>query len=405
MHNEFMAFITDEETLATVRAWAERQGFPADSVQSGGADHLIATLKSEAPPKLTFVDMDGQLQPSQTAGRLAGLCDPAAKMVALGSENDVGLYRDMIAAGMTDYLLKPITSETLTQAMVLATRGRPAATGTKETKIIVIVGLRGGVGASTVAINTSWLIGHELKRKCAMLDLDLQFGTSALALDVEPGHGFREIVSSPQRVDSLMVSGAMVNESEYLSVMSAEEPVDEIVHVDNSAILMLLKEVRSNYRVIVIDLPRHMLATQKRLFALAHEIVLVTEMSLVGIRDTLRVRTALKTLGTTARVTLVAARVGPQRSGSVDETTFAKGAQVKIDFFLPDDPKNVMAASNAGKTLGEIAAGVPLTKGLLDLARHLVESEGQGADKKGGSSKGLLSGLFKRGKQAPDGDS
>ncbi len=403
MHNEFMAFITDEETQATVRTWAERQGFPADSVQAGGADFFASMLESEAPPRLTFVDMDDHPQPAQIAGRLVGLCGPNAKIIALGSENDVSLYRSMITAGMVDYLVKPLNPEMLTQAMVLATRGRAAAGGPKETKIIIVVGLRGGVGSSTIAINASWLIAHELKQKCAIIDLDLQFGTSALALDIEPGHGFREIVSSPQRVDSLMVSGALVNESDHLSVMSAEEAVDEIVHIDYSAVSMLLKEMRQNYRAIVIDMPRHLLATQKRLFALAHEIVLVTEMSLVGIRDTLRVRTALKSLGTTARVTLVAARVGPQHTGAVDEATFTKGAQSKIDFYLPDDPKNVMAASNAGKTLGSIAKGAPLTKSLLDLAHHLMGPELQETSKKSVIGKGVLGGLFGSRKQASDG--
>lgn len=39
-------------------------------------------------------------------------------------------------------------------------------------------------------------------------------GTSALALDIEPGHGLRDVLSSPQRVDSLMIAGALINESE-----------------------------------------------------------------------------------------------------------------------------------------------------------------------------------------------
>ncbi|MDD5587114.1 MAG: AAA family ATPase [Alphaproteobacteria bacterium] len=400
-----MAFAKDEASVDVLRAWAGRQGFPSDSVQSGGADLFAVMLESEAPPKLVFVDVDNQDQPVQVLARLVGLCGTGTHLIAIGSANDIGLYRAMQAAGAADYLVKPLTPEMLTQAMSLAMRNRGAAGGTvKETKVIVVLGVRGGVGASTIATNIGWLFAHEMKQKCALIDLDLQFGTSALALDLEPGHGLREIVSSPQRVDSLMVSGAVVNESDNFSVLSAEESIEELVHVDNAAVSMLLREMRVNYRVLIIDMPRHQVPAQKRLFALAHEIILVTEMSLAGIRDTLRVRSALKTMGVAARVTLVANRNGPQRSTGIDEATFAKGAQAKIDFFLPDDPKNVAAASNAGKTLGAVAKAAPLTKTLLQLSVHLMGPAVVVAGK-GPQAKDARGGWFGGRKQAADGAS
>ncbi len=374
MHSEFTAFVSDDDSAATLKTWAERQGFPPDAIQKGGADSFIALLESEAPPKLAFIDLDNQEEPAKTAARLNLLCGASTKLIAVGSANDVAIYRNMIASGMADYLVKPLTPEMLTQALALANRAAGGPEAAKEAKIIVVMGVRGGLGASTIAVNMAWLIAHEIKRKCALLDLDLQFGTSALSLDIEPGHGLREVVSSPQRVDSLMIAGAIVNESDRLSVLSAEESIDEVIHIDNGAVGALLKELKSLHRVVVIDLPRTLFVSQKRLLSMAHEVVLVTEMSLAGIRDTLRVRTALKLLGISARTTLVATRVSPQRPAAVDEPTFAKGAQAKIDFILPDDCKNIAAASNAGKTLGAIAKSSPLTKSLLQLVQHLVET-------------------------------
>ncbi|NTU76690.1 MAG: hypothetical protein HGA90_02590, partial [Alphaproteobacteria bacterium] len=54
MHNEFMAFVADETSASTIRLWAERQGFPADVVQSGGADLFASLLESDAPPKVVI---------------------------------------------------------------------------------------------------------------------------------------------------------------------------------------------------------------------------------------------------------------------------------------------------------------------------------------------------------------
>lgn len=400
MHNEFMAFINDESTAAVVRGWADKQGFPADTVRVGGPELFTTLLESEAPPKLVLIDFDNQDQPVQLAARIVSLCGPASRLVALDSANDVHLFRNMLAAGISDYLVKPLTPELLTQTMMAAARGGTAGAAAKEAKTVVVIGVRGGVGASSIAANTAWLVAHEMKKKAALLDLDLQYGTSALALDIEPGHGLRDVLSSPQRVDGLMIAGALINESENFGVLSAEESIDEIVHIDPNAILALVKEMRMTYQAIFIDMPRHMVATQKRLLATAHEIILVTEMSLVGIRDTLRLRTTLKGLGSTAHITQIATRVGPARPAAVDEPTFAKGAQAKIDFIIPDDHKNMVAASNAGKMLGALAPSSPVTKVLRDLAKQLVgDKPDKAKTAKGG---GLFASFFKPGgKEAP----
>jgi pilus assembly protein CpaE len=399
MHSEFMAFVTDEASRTTLQNWAERQGFPTDSVQSGGADLFSTLLESEAPPKLVFVDLEDQDQPIQIAARLVSLCGPASKLIALGSANDVTLYRSMIAAGLTDYIVKPFAPEALTQAMLLASRAGTATAATrKEAKTIVVTGARGGIGTSTIALNLAWIVAHEMKHKCVLLDLDLQFGVSALALDLEPGHGLRDIVSSPQRVDGLMISSAIVAESGNLDVLSAEESLDEPIHVDNAAIAALLKELRINHRTLVVDLPRHLAISQKRLLTVANEIVLTTELSLVGIRDTLRLLTAIKSLGGMGRVTLVATRVGLQHPGGVDSATFMKGVKEKLDFTIPEDPKSVMAASNAGKTLPSVAPNAPLTKALRTLCHHVAETPAatEAVDEK----KSLWSALLGTGKKS-----
>ena len=400
MHNEFMAFVSDEQTAQSVRSWADKQGFPADTVQVGGLELFTTLLESDAPPKLVLIDFDNQDQPVQVAARVVSLCGPSAKLVAIGTANDVPLFRGMLAAGVSDYLVKPLTPELLTQTMLAAARGGAAGTGNapREAKNIVIIGVRGGVGASSIATNTAWIMAHEMKKKCVLLDLDLQYGTSALALDIDPGHGLRDVLSSPQRVDGLMIAGALINESENFGVLSAEESIEEVIHVDANAIMALLKEIRNGYQAVLIDMPRHMIATQKRLLATAHEIVLVTEMSLVGIRDTLRIRTTLKGLGSTARITQIATKIGPNRPAAVDEPTFTKGAQAKIDFTIPDDHKNMVMASNAGKMLGAIVPSSPVTKVLRELASHLIETkDGKGKDQKKGAP--LFGSLFKGGKK------
>lgn len=398
MHGEFMGFATDDESLEVLRAWALRQGYTIATVQQGGPDLFAQMLETAAPPKLVVIDADGQSDAVATAQRLVSLCGNDCKIVLLGSANDVSLYRRIVAAGVVDYLVKPLTPELLGQAMTAALR-RTGADGKplpRQAKIIVTIGVRGGVGASTVALNTAWLMAHELKHHVALLDLDLQFGTGALALDLEPGRGLRDIVGSPHRVDSLMIASSMATESEHFSVLAAEEAIDDFVVMDNAAIAALLKEIRGSFDVFVIDLPRHLFAAQKRLLASASDIVLVTDMTLTGIRDTLRFRNSIKTLECDARVTIVASRTSAAKAGQVDQAAFEKGAQAKIDFFISEDTKNVTLAANAGKAIAALAKTSPAVKALHALAVHLA---GENKDKP--ENKSLAARLFGSRKQKP----
>lgn len=376
MHNEFMGFLGDDDSLFAVRAWAERQGYPAQTVQQGGADRLASLLESTTAPQMVIVDCDGQDDRAATAARLAGLCGRDCRVILVGSVNDVALYRKIIAAGAVDYMVKPLNADQLNQALAAALRQQNGAkSGAKEARLITVIGARGGVGASTLALNLGWFLAHEAKLKTVLLDLDLQFGTSSLALDLEAGRGLRDIVASPHRVDSLMIASSVINESPLFSVLGAEEAVDDVVLMDGGAITALVKQIKNDYGAVVVDLPHFLFAAQKRILPMAHEIVIVSELTLSGIRDTLRIKNAVTALGCTARITIVASRTQSSGAGQIDAAVFEKGVQDKIGATLVEDGATILTAANTGKALGITAPRAVLTKAIRDLAMRFVQSD------------------------------
>src|SRR3546814_4425886 len=64
-----------------------------------------------------------------------------------------------------------------------------------------VIGTRGGVGASSIATSLAWLLSDKQKRPTALLDLDVHFGTNALAMDLEPGRGLTDATENPSRID------------------------------------------------------------------------------------------------------------------------------------------------------------------------------------------------------------
>ena len=151
-------------------------------------------------------------------------------MIAIGAVNDINLYREMIEAGISDYLVKPV-SDRRSGSRHRSGRGTAPAgdacqheprTGRlsriSDKRSVVSVSAPAAVSApATVATNLAWLMAFDQKRDTILMDLDLQDGSIALALDVEPSHGLREVLDNPSRIDSLFITSVGVKCGDHLT--------------------------------------------------------------------------------------------------------------------------------------------------------------------------------------------
>jgi pilus assembly protein CpaE len=258
-------------------------------------------------------------------------------------------------------LLAERAPETLERA--LGTRAKPEAAAHKG-RTITFLGARGGVGTTTLAVNIAWLLAHETHLKVALLDLDLRLGTVALSLDLEPTHGLREVLESPDRIDSLFVQSAMARESETLSVLSGEEPLGERFNIDSGAFDVLLADLRANFDVVVIDLPRNGEIPEHRVLTQSDKVRLVSDLSLAGMRDAVRLAAWARGIGGRAELSVVVNRAGAHAKAEVPRADFERGIETKIAYVLPYDPKAASAAASAGRPVAVAGKGSAFAKAL-----------------------------------------
>jgi len=275
---------------------------------------------------------------------------------------------------VSDYLVKPVSEKALSDA-VARDRSAPQApepTATEKTpaNIVAVIGTRGGVGASTVAANCAWIIAQEQKRQTTLLDLDLQFGTIALALDIEPTRGLREALENPTRIDSLFLSSAAAKLSDRLTVLAAEEAVDGEVRFDPSAIDLLLGEINRSSQFVFVDLPRTGSIGRTRLLQMASQIVVVTDVTLAGLRDCIRLIAMLERAAPQAKLIVAANRAGRVENG-LSKAEFEKALGRKVDIVLPEDSKALAASVNRGKPLPVVAKTSKFVGGLRQIVRRL----------------------------------
>jgi pilus assembly protein CpaE len=350
----FAAYICDDNALDVIRPVVVELGWQPEKCNKGGLRNAVQSLSVSASPAILLVDLSESGDPLNDINALAEVCEPGTVVIAIGQVNDVRLYRDLLASGIHDYLLKPLSAQqvhdALNQALAvfMAPKGGDSDSARRHISTAV-VGTRGGVGASTLATSLAWLFSEQHKSPTALLDLDVHFGTGALALDLEPGRGLTDAIENPSRIDPLFIERAMVRANDNLSILSAEAPISQPLMTDGAAFVQLEDEFRQAFEMTVIDLPRNMLINFPQLMADVNLVLLTCELTLASARDTIRILSWLKTNAAHAHPMIVANKVQPSLA-EISKADFEASIERKIDFMVPYDFK---AASNAAK-LGQV---------------------------------------------------
>ncbi len=397
-HREpFVAFVCDETTAEAIRPIAIEQGWNPDKVNKGGLRNAVQTLSVSASPNILFVDLSESGDPLNDINALAEVCEPGTVVIASGQVNDVRLYRDLVASGIQDYLLKPLNPDVMREAFVHAQAMLSApkhvdASSDRPHCAVAVIGTRGGVGASTLATSLAWLMSEKSDRTTALLDLDVHFGTGALTLDLEPGRGLTDAIENPSRIDGLFIERAMVKASDKLSVLSAEAPINSPVMTDGAAFFQLQEEIRSAFECTVVDLPRSMLVNYPHLISDVQVAVLVSELTLAAARDAIRIISWFKSNAPHTQLIIVANRV-PTGALEISRKDFEGSIERKIDYLIPHDTKTAVQAAKLGKPLAEAGKNVKALAPLAEIAARVIAitdagEEGRSDKAKGKSSKG-----------------
>ena len=399
----FAAYICDETALDVLRPVVIELGWQPEKCNKGGLRNAVQSLSVSASPNILMVDLSESGDPLNDINALAEVCEPGTVVIAIGQVNDVRLYRDLVASGIHDYLLKPLSASVLrdslnsAQAVFSAPRGGESET-VKSHISTAVIGTRGGVGASTLATSLAWHYSADKKMPTALLDLDVHFGTGALTLDLEPGRGLTDAIDNPSRIDGLFIERAMIRANDNLALLSAEAPINSPLMTDGAAFLQLQEEFRHAFEMTLVDLPRNMLINFPHVLNDVNVAVVVCEMSLASARDTIRVLSWLKANAGHVTPLVVANRVQPG-TAEISKADFEASIERKIDVLIPLDQKGASAAAKLGKTFIDANGSSKVSSAIKQVASRIIgigDAEGEEGEGEGGK-KSLLGGFDLKG--------
>jgi pilus assembly protein CpaE len=347
----FLAFVADAETERLLQECTTQLALGQGTILRGGITRAIEHLGQHRSPHILIVDVTGIDLPISKVNELADVCEPGVAVVAIGNRNEIGLYRDLLHAGVADYVVKPVNQQLLAKALTSgrAHTGESSPIHKKLGSLVTFVGARGGVGTTTLAVNTAWYLAHRQSRRVALVDLDLQNGDCALALDIKPSSGLREALANPLRIDNTLLERVMTPVGERLFALSSEEPLSEDLHFTAVAVETLVAALREQFHYVIVDVPRIPAPPYRRALDMADFCVLVADQTLRSVRDTVRLRTVLGESDSRRRNILVVNRHGEGGRHAVTLHEIQHVVEVKPKSVIPFQPTLFTTVAGASK--------------------------------------------------------
>jgi pilus assembly protein CpaE len=376
-----LAYVCDKETEEIISTIPfQNYGLKYEGFV-GGIKEAIKHLKSNRSPKILIIDISLSELPINDISSLSEVCEPSVEVIVIGTRNDVGIFRELIKLGIRDYLVKPLTPTHLIRSIeniISQNKGTNLSSFSRFGKIVSFIGTRGGIGVTTLAVNCAWILAEVHSRRIGMIDPNLQLGTVAQFLDLESSTNFQEILESPERVDESLIDRFMVKYSPHLMVMTGQSSLEEPLNIKPEAFDPILKSMVSNFHYTILDLPHHFSdGLNIHLIGYSNIIILVTELSIIGLKDSHRYFELFKRHRTTdQQILVVVNKHGQHHDGALEIEDFEKALNHKIDLIIPFDPQKPLQALTKGAPfVSDRGISSPLGKRLEELTDKIMGRE------------------------------
>ena len=369
---------TEEISAALGRACAGVDGASLDVIVGqvkdikakavAGSDVLIVDIN---PTDDEEVDRLARLVTQQLAGK---------QVVATATDVSIQSIQRLMRLGIVDFLPQPLTQGDVAAALEHVARRQQQSLTNQVVhggRVISFLKGAGGVGATTLAVQAGCAIAaerHAARPEVCVLDLDIQFGTAALYLDLTSNVDYSDIVGVPDRLDGELLHALMASHSSGLDVLGVPADVVPLETLTPEFVAAFLDLARQEYAVSLVDLPLSWTGYGFAVLRASDLIVLVANLSVAGVRQARRQLDTLYANGLPReRIKIALNRYDKSSAGSVGVKEAQQALGHDFDYVVPSDPKIVGEATNQGVPLAEIRKRSKVAQTVQRMAQRLVE--------------------------------
>jgi pilus assembly protein CpaE len=372
---ELMAALEQTGRVKSVKQWT----IPTDRLPDA----------SEVTPDIVFLDLGRNPDPFlQFAAQLRRNW-PTIRVIACSATvpPNPQLLLDAMRSGVQDFVAKPVQEGSLRDLLQRFSTDVQGKDIVSNDKLIVIMGAKGGVGATTVAVNLGVQLASFAKKRTALLDFARPLGNAHLLLDLHLRFGLRDTVANLDRLDSHFFSGLLTAHKTKLELLGGVTQPEEWQDIDVTRLDRVVNVAQNLFDLVLVDMGSQFSFEWNAILRMARLILIVAEANVPALWTLERRLLALKGFGidqSRARVIINRWHKGD------DEILKSIEKQINRPVFacFPNDFRKASQAMNLGTPLQENHNNI-LSDRYRQVAGQLV-----GIDAALKGKKGSLSGLF-----------
>lgn len=317
------------------------------------------------------------------------------KVILVAEDMKPASLHTLLRAGAEEFVLYPLPEGELAAAIerikvAHAEPQQPAkdtpklkAGANKDGALIVVHGLAGGTGSTTLAVNLAWELANADKKnppKVCLLDLDLQFGAVATFLDLPRREVVYDMLSETETMDEESFGQALLTFDDRLQVLTAPAEMLPLDLISSDDVKRILDIARNQFDYVVVDMPSTLVQWSEAVLSSAHVYFAMIELDMRSAQNALRFKRALQSEELPVEKLRYILNRAPKftdlnAKGRVKR--LAESLSISIDVQLPDGGKQVTQANDHGTPLATSAPKSPLRREIAKLATsiHQLKAE------------------------------
>jgi pilus assembly protein CpaE len=350
---------------------------------------------SQSSPDVAIVALDAdQAKALQLIAQVTQDCANMS-IVAVSGRSDAFLQAHR--AGAKEFLTQPVVLEDLLAVLERIRRSsHPAAAPTSTTPgapvvrrpagptVMAVIGSRGGVGCTSLAVNMGCTFAQEPGHKVVVIDLDLALGDADVALDLIPDYTLADVAMNIDRLDMQFLRRALSQHSTGLSLLPHPVQMQDIGHIHEEHLQRVINLLKASYTHLICDCSKGLTPTDLTAMRMSDLILLVAQLELSSLRNVVRMlETLVAEEGLSEKVRVILNRVGSDfMEGDIDLKKAQETIGRPIYWQIPNDAKAMIGSRNAGVPLIQFAPKCKAQQSITGLCQEL---RGDGAKANGGS--------------------
>lgn len=314
---------------------------------------------------------------------------------AISDSQDGAIILAAMRAGFREFLTKPLQRDDLEASISKLMAQKPAKR--QHGQLVSVIGTVGGVGSTTLAVNTAVELAQQKVGRVVLVDMDFRFGQVATFLDLQPNFTVADLCDTPEQLDPRMIEKAVVKHSTGVEVLARPHQFGQAEQITAAHAASVVSALQEFYDFVVIDGPMRFDSGGRVVLEMSDIVLLILQLIVPSVRNADRILQELGRQGFNLdRLKLVCNRIG-HNNGSLEVEQVEATLNQKMYACITDDWQAASTAINMGEPLCMAAARSRARQDIEALARRLgpdaAASNGT-ADAKKAASNGIFSRIF-----------